>query len=64
MKKSYTVNLINSDGCNFDGGEFSSIRAARKWAAGRGQTYSFGCWNNYRVVIERNGETVADYRTH
>lgn len=63
MKHTYTVHLINHDGCNFDNDSFTSLRMARKWAAGRGQTYSFGRWHNYRVTILRDGEKLMEYYT-
>lgn len=63
MKNTYTVNLNNHDGCDFDNGSFTSICAARKWAAGRGQTYSFGRWYGYSVTITRNGKIIAEYTT-
>lgn len=63
MKTIYTVNLVNYDGCNFDNGLFSSLRSARKWAAGRGQTYSFGRWHNYNVTILKDDEIVMQYTT-
>lgn len=35
-KNTYSVNLINSQGCNFDNNEFDSLEKAKEWAKGRG----------------------------
>ena len=64
MKNTYTVSLTNHQGATFDSGEFTSIKEARSWAAGRGQTYEFGQWHNYTVDIRKNGEPHMEYKTH
>ena len=47
MKNTYNVFLMNDQGAIFDDGEFTNLKKARKWAAGRG--------GNYDVRIYKNG---------
>ena len=61
MKNIYTVRLINVEGCIFDNGIFTSLKKARSWASGRGQSY-------YTVEISKNifegySQGMLQYRT-
>ena len=48
----YRAKLVNSQGCEFDSQDVSSISAAKKWAKGRGGKYKL-------VIID--GENRAEY---
>lgn len=63
MKNTYIVYLTNHQGCCFDNAEFTNLKEARAWAAGRGMTFSFGKWHKYRVDIEKNGDEFMSYYT-
>jgi hypothetical protein len=47
MKTTYRVNLINDQGCNFDNGEFKSLKAAKEFARKRGGDYTVIINGNY-----------------
>lgn len=65
MKKNneYKVFLTNHQGCSFDSDVFTSLRTAKKWASGRGETFDFGKWHKYNVQISKNGEEFLNYYT-
>lgn len=61
----YLVSLTNKSGATFDNEIFTNLKMARAWAAGRGQTFDNGKWNDYIVRIYKNNEMdpMLEYKT-
>lgn len=51
MKNTYSVSLINNEGCNFDNAEFTNLKNARSWASGRGGKYTACFRKNYNADL-------------